>query len=62
MFIENRTLTKAQMATKLGCNAKSLAPKRCPQLAAAMGAFRALDLPRGKKAADGGMEAWDDEE
>jgi hypothetical protein len=49
------------MAKKLGCNEKSLAPKRCPKLDAAIRAHKARpkDLIRGTKDASGTLEAWE---
>ena len=59
LFLVNRNLTKKQMADRLGCNAKSLTPKRCPQLDVAIKAHRTADLPKGSKSSDGSMEAWE---
>jgi hypothetical protein len=61
VFFEHPDWTKVQIADHLRCNEKSLAPKRCPKLAAAIAAYKAPCLPRGTKGADGSIEAWDAE-
>jgi hypothetical protein len=64
VLAEHPDWTKKQIAAALGSNARSLAPKRCPNLAAAIKAYkdaRKGRLPRGSKTADGQVEAWDDE-
>ncbi len=61
VFLEHRDWTKKQIASLLQCNEKSLCPKRCPQLAAAITAYKnaaAGSLPRGRKDKDGNLEAW----
>lgn len=60
VFIEHPTWTKVEIAKHLRANPKSLAPKRCPKLAAAINAHKAPDLPKGQKSADGTLEAEDD--
>lgn len=65
VFIQHRDWTKKRIAKHLHCNEKSLAPARCPKLAAAIAANKATrdpgrNLRRGSKGADGSLEAWDE--
>lgn len=62
VFIEHSDWTKKEMAGLLECNEKSLTPKRCPKLAAAIAAKNAADRPprRGSKDSTGTLEAWED--
>ena len=65
VFIEHPDWTKKKIADHLGCNEKSLAPKRCPKLAAAILASRAPDpsqkVRRGSIDNAGNLEAWSDD-
>jgi hypothetical protein len=61
VYLVHRDWTKKQIATYLKCNEKSLTPKRCPQLKAAISAYRSTHLPHGSKDSNGNVEAWDDE-
>ena len=57
--------SKAEIARRLGKKKQSLSPKRCPQLDAAVKAWKASRDPgqlRGSKDKDGHIEAWDDDE
>ena len=55
-------ITKKEIARVLTCHEKSLTPKRCPKLAAALQAYRAsAPLPRGSKDRAGNLEAWNEE-
>lgn len=65
IFIEDTSRKKKNIAKILGLkNTQSLAPARCPKLAAAMRAYHAPDPDqiRGSKNADGNLEAWKEEE
>lgn len=63
VFFENPSLTKKQIAERIGSHEKSLAPRRCPKLAAAMAAHKAPEIGRsvrrGSKV-DGRIEAEDE--
>ncbi len=60
VFIEHPDWTKKKIAEHLGCNAKSLTPKRCPKLKDAIAAYKAKPTTRrGSKDSDGNVEAWD---
>jgi hypothetical protein len=60
LFVASPTLTKREMAEKLQCHDRSLAPKRCPKLDKAMGIYKAKpDVLCGSKDADGNLEAWE---
>ena len=62
IFLSNRTWSKKTIAEHLGCNEKSLAPKRCPMAqAAAIAAQAAPPSLRGTKDANGSVEAWIEE-
>jgi hypothetical protein len=66
VFIEHPDWTKKTIASHLACNEKSLTPKRCPKLAAAIAAHKSPIDPgrrrlRGSKDADGNLEAWEEE-
>lgn len=66
LFIEHTEWTKKQIAQHLRCNEKSLAPRRCPKLDAALKAHRASVDPgsrrlRGSKDAEGNLEAWEED-
>lgn len=59
VFFENPTLTKKQIAQKIGCKPQSLAPDRCPKLTAAMKALKESErLKHGSKSKGGIVEAW----
>jgi hypothetical protein len=67
VFVAHRDWTKKQIAAHLGCAEKSLCPKRCPHLAAAIRAQKSHVDPdrrqvRGSKDAGGRLEAWEKEE
>jgi hypothetical protein len=58
LFIENRNLSKTEIAARLGLNnVQSLAPNRCPKLHLAIQAWRASELPRGSVNENGTIEA-----
>jgi hypothetical protein len=64
VFFKDQTLSKAAIARRLGKEPPSLCPERCPKLDAAMRAYKAKIDPsrrmnRGKKDANGTVEAWD---
>ena len=63
VFIDHTDWSKTRIAKHLDCNEKSLAPKRCPKLAAAIAAHKApgRKMPRGTKDRFGNIEAWRDE-
>jgi hypothetical protein len=66
VYLDHPDWTKKQIAEFLGCNEKSLAPKRCRKLAAAIAAnIAAIDPGRrrlhGSKDPDGNLEAWEEE-
>jgi hypothetical protein len=62
VFIEHPDWTKKRIAAHLGCNEKSLSPRRCPKLAAAVRACRSsADPPCGSKSPEGDLEAWEDD-
>lgn len=65
ILLEDMSLTKTQIAHKLGVRVQSLAPARCPQLDCAMKAHRELNAAnrrqvRGHKDKDGSVEAYED--
>lgn len=60
VFIEHPDWKKTQIAAHLKTNPKSLAPKRCPKLTAAIAAHKAPLAPRGSKDRNGNLEAWDE--
>lgn len=65
VFIEHPEWTKKRIADHLDCNEKSLAPTRCPKLAAAIAAHKSPIDPgrrhyRGSKDAEGNLEAYED--
>jgi hypothetical protein len=59
VYVEHPDWTKKRIAKHLGHNEKSLAPKRCPKLTAAIAAHKAPNLPHGVKDAAGNIEAWE---
>jgi hypothetical protein len=64
VFFENVELTKIEIAKKLGCHEKSLAPKRCPRLSAAIASYKTpVDgtrrAVRGVKT-KGRLDAWEE--
>jgi hypothetical protein len=65
VFVAHPDWTKKQIADHLHCNEKSLAPRRCPKLDAAMHAHKAkIDPDRrrlhGTKDGEGNLEAWEE--
>ena len=63
VFIEHKEWTKKEIAKHLECNEKSLAPRRCPKLDAAIGAYKSpLDssrrVVRGTKDRDGNIDGY----
>lgn len=65
VFLEHLDWTMERIAEHLRCHVKSLTPKRCPNLAAAVAAHKARidpDRPRphGSKDAEGNLEAWEE--
>ncbi|MBN2216547.1 MAG: hypothetical protein JW719_04140 [Pirellulales bacterium] len=65
LFLEHPNWNKKMIAGHLGCHEKSLAPRRCPKLNAAIRASRAKIDPskkkrRGSKDAVGNLEAWEE--
>src|SRR5262249_23481808 len=62
IFVAHKgNITKKEIALRLGCHEKSLAPKRCPELEKVINAFKAANNPvRGSKDKSGKMEAWDE--
>jgi hypothetical protein len=64
VFIDHPDWTKKRIAKHLDCHEKSLCPKSCPKLAAAIKAHRTPDPSRkvrGSKDPEGNLEAWEDE-
>ncbi len=66
VFLEHPDWTKKRIAEELGYHEKSLCPRRCPKLDAAIRAQRAridpsVKVRRGSKDRDGNLEAWDEE-
>jgi hypothetical protein len=65
VYLDHPDWTKKRIAEYLRshgrpkCNEKSLSPKRCKKLAAAIAAHRVPDLPRGSKDSDGNIDAWE---
>ncbi len=61
VFIDHPDWTKKKMAEHLGCNEKSLAPRRCVKLDAAIRAYKAKPkMRRGSRDSDGNLEAWEE--
>lgn len=54
---DGRPLRKKEIAERLGCNEKSLAPRRCPKFSKAFNAHRAKEWHRGFKDGHGNLEA-----
>jgi hypothetical protein len=67
LFLEHNDWTKKQIASKLGCNEKSLCPRRCPHLRAAIAACKSRRDPgkrtvRGSVDKKGNLQAWVEDE
>jgi hypothetical protein len=63
LFLDHTDWTKKKIADALGCHEKSLSPRRCPRLTAAIAAHKSpIDpdrpRPRGSKDSEGNLEAW----
>jgi hypothetical protein len=66
VFVNHQNWSKKQIAEYVGCNDRSLAPKRCPKLAQAIAASRAkIDnngrMIRGSKDDRRNLEAWEED-
>jgi len=52
--------SKKRLAEEVGCHPKTLSKGRAPLLHSAIEAYKMRDLPRGEKAPDGTVEAWEE--